>query len=293
MSILGWTGVILGSLFVLAALISMIVITPEKHFSFITLFGKYQKTLNAGFGLKIPFFTSVDERVYIGIEELPVELSLKTQDQVTFSIILKILFQVSDNPDEAYKAVYNLASFKDQLRSISTDAVIPVANGIELEDVYNAKEKITDTAEEALKDFFVEYGITIDRVISDEPRLPVELEEQANAVNVAKREQEAAEYEAKTIKVKKVGEAEADGESVKIRMEKLGEARTEYANATSEAVRALTESGVSPDKAIDFLSNVGDQDALVTASRNGNTIVVSQGGKSDTDMAVLGALKQS
>ena len=269
---------VLLSILTVAAIYSSVVITPENHYSFITMFGKYRKTLAAGLGFKIPFITSVDQVVFLGLQNQTVDLSLKTKDQVTFEISLNIQYKVSRNHFEAYKSVYNIDSLAGTLIKVATNSAIPVANKIELEDVYDAKEKITDIAETQLTKFFErDYGLSIMAVLSDEPKLPQEVEASANAVVAAKREQDAAKYKAEAIRIEKVGEANADGESVKIRMEKLGEAREEYALKSANAVELLVKSGASPREALAFLSHIGDNDAIVTASRNkANTIVISQ-----------------
>lgn len=267
-----------------------IIITPPKHYKFIVFLGKYWFTAKEGLAFKLPFVSWVDKQAYVGVSEKQVPLQLKTKDQVTFSIALKVLYKVSDDIEQAYKALYDLEDFEDQILSIATDASIPVANGIELEDVYDAKEQITDAGNQALSGFFANYGITIINVLSDEPHLPAEVEAQANAVIAAKRDNEAAQYKAQAIKTEKIGEAEADGESVKIRMEKLGQARQDYAEASAFAVKALVDAGCTADSALDFLTRVGDNDALVTASRNGNTIVVSQGATAASSNANLDTL---
>jgi len=58
-------------------------------------------------------------------------------------------------------------------------------------------------------------------------------------------------------------------------MEEVGKARKEYAETTSEAINILREAGVDPHTALNFLTRVGDQDALVTASRNSETAILS------------------
>lgn len=274
--------------------------TPENHYSFITMFGKYQKTLKSGLGFKIPFITRVDARVFLGLQNQVVNLSLKTKDQVTFDIDLNIQYAISKNPMEAYKSIYNIEDLPATLRQVTTNSSIPVANKIELEDVYNAKEEITKVAEEALVAFFEDdYGVSIKDVLSDEPRLPVEVEQQANAVIAAKRGSDAAQYKANAIKIEKIGEAEADGESVKIRSNKLGEAREEYAEKSANAVRLLCATGASPEAALAFLAQIGDNDAIVTASRNeANTVIISQTNKLSADsntsdiVGIIEALKE-
>lgn len=257
------------SLLIAVTLFSMIVFTPENHYSFITVFGKYQKTVAGGLTFKMPFVSSVDKRAYLGLQSQKIALNLKTKDQVTFNLDLNVQYRISDNVDEAFKAMYQIGNFIEEMKSNTTDVAIPVANKIDIEEVYNQKDNILDAVKERLEEFFADYGITIVKVLSDEPQLPRELEEQANAVMVAKRSKEAAIHEAETIKTKKVGEATADGDSVKIRMNKQGEAREEYAEKTALGVQKLVAQGCSPNAALEFLNQIGEQDAIVSAARNG------------------------
>jgi len=209
------------------------------------------------------------------IQQLEVPLRLKTKDQVTFSISLKVFYKVVEDVREAFKAEYNLNHYDEQMLSVATDSAIPVANGVELEHVFNSKEDILVAAERALTTYFRDYGIEIEKVLSDEPQLPEEVENSANEVIAAQRLNDAARFKADAIRTEKVGEATADGESVKIRMEEVGKARKEYAETTSAAIDILKASGVDPSTALNFLTRVGDQDALVTASRNSETAILS------------------
>lgn len=260
---------------VIVTLALTVVITRQKQMKHILLLGKYWKTATPGLSFKIPFLSWVDRVSSTNIQQLEVPLRLKTRDQVTFSISLKVFYKVVDQIEEAYKSEYNLNDFREQILSVATDSAIPVANGVELENVFNSKEAILETAENALSKYFIDYGIEIERVLSDEPQLPVEVENSANEVIAAQRLNDAAKFKAEAIRTEKVGEATADGESVKIRMEEVGKARKEYAETTSEAVAILSASGVDANTALNFLTRVGDQDALVTASRNSDTAILS------------------
>lgn len=260
---------------VVALLYSSVIITQQKTLKHLVLLGKYWRTASPGLSFKIPLLTWVDKTSDTNIKQLEVPLRLKTKDQVTFSISLKVFYKVADDVKEAYKSAYNLDSFEDQMLSVATDSAIPVANSVELENVFNSKEEILERAADALTAYFSDYGIVIDKVLSDEPQLPLEVENSANEVIAAQRLNDAARYKAEAIKTEKVGEATADGESVKIRMEEVGKARKEYAETTSEAILILQAAGVEPNLALNFLTRVGDQDALVTASRNSDTAILS------------------
>lgn len=273
-------GLVFGGLvvgFIIITLISSIVFTDENHYSFITMFGKYNTTLPAGLAFKIPFVTAVDKTAFLGLASEEVQLKLKTKDQVTFNLKLNVQYQISHNKEEAYKAMYNISNYLDEMSNVATNASISIANSIMIEDVYDKKEQILDTVKQELTEFFDDYGITITRVLSDEPRLPKELEDQANEVMKAKRKKEASTFNADAIRIEKVGAAEADGESVKIRMENLGQARKDFADKTAEAVEALMATGCSSSDALNFLHGVAEQDAIVTASRNGATMIFRSG----------------
>jgi len=266
---------VLIGLAIMAVLASSVVITKQKQLKHILLLGKYWRTAAPGLSFKIPFFSWVDRVSDTNIKQLEVPLRLKTKDQVTFSISLKVFYKIVEDKKEAYKAEYNLNDFQMQMLSVATDSAIPVANGVQLEHVFNSKEAILDTAANALTVYFKEYGIEIEKVLSDEPQLPQEVENSANEVIAAQRLNDAAKFKAEAIRTEKVGEATADGESVKIRMEEVGKARKEYAETTSAAIDILQASGVDAHTALNFLTRVGDQDALVTASRNSDTAILS------------------
>lgn len=266
--------VILGAI-VLFLLAKSIVIVEPKQYHFVLFLGKYWKTATPGFNLIIPYLSWVDKKASTALHETPVELSLKTSNHVTFGLILKVQHQVSSDVQLAYKALYDLENYQAQLKSFATDAAIPVANGIELEDVYNKKEHIADKAKERLRQFFHDFGVEIVDVLSDEPQLPKSVEVQANKVMEMQREKQAATYEAEAIREREVGKAKADGESVKIRMEKMGEARRVYAQSAAEAIKVLTSAGTSADEALRFMTAIADNDALVTAARHGSTVVMA------------------
>ena len=266
---------VIPTVIVLLILASSIVITKQKQMKHILLLGKYWKTATPGLSFKIPFLSWVDRVSNTNIQQLEVPLRLKTRDQVTFSISLKVFYKVVERVEEAYKSEYDLNDYREQMLSVATDSAIPVANSVDLENVFNSKEEILETAESALSKYFIDYGIKIEKVLSDEPQLPIEVESSANEVIAAQRLNDAAKFKADAIRTEKVGEATADGESVKIRMEEVGKARKEYAETTSEAVAILQASGVDANTALNFLTRVGDQDALVTASRNSETAILS------------------
>lgn len=268
------------------AIVDSIVITKERHLSFVSFLGKYTNTLTAGIGFKLPFVSKVDAVVYTGRDNEKIDLQLKTKDQIMFSLSVNVQYEVSSLVSEAFKAVYNIENYRRDMHSVSTDCAITVANTMEVEDLFSSKEQITDAIKGRLSEFLKEFGVEVHRVLSDEPQLPSSIEDRNNNIIAARRDKEAANDIAEKIRIEKVGAANADGESVKIRMEKLGEAREAYSEKTAIAVNKLVDVGVAPDSALEFLNRIGEQDALVTASRNGSTIVFHGGQSSQSAQGV-------
>ncbi|WP_444930939.1 SPFH domain-containing protein [Microbulbifer sp. SSSA002] len=272
-SFLVWSPVF--AVVVVVLLAKAIVIVEPRQYHFVLFLGAYWKTATPGLNLIVPFLSWVDKKASTALNEVPVELTLKTSNHVTFGLVLKVQHQITTDVHLAHKALYELEDYQAQLKSIVTDIAIPIANSIKLEDVYNNKDQIADKAKEQLRHFFHCFGVQIIDVLSGEPRLPKSVEIQANKVIEMQRERQAAAYEAEAIREREAGKAKADGQSVKIRMKMMGEARRMYAESAAEAIKVLVKAGTSADEALRFLSAIADNDALVTAARHGNTMVMA------------------
>lgn len=81
-------------------------------------------------------------------------------------------------------------------------------------------------------------------------------------------------------------------------MEGIGKARQGYASSSAAAaVKTLSVAGVNPNAALAFIRSAGDQDSIVTASRNmSNGILVAQpqpsSGQADST-AIVAALTEA
>ena len=114
------------AVFFVSALFSSVVFTPENHYSFITVFGKYEKTVASGISFKAPFISSVDKRIFLGLSSRNIPLTLKTLDQVTFNLALNVQYVVSNKPEEAFKALYHISDFKLEMDNVATNSAIPL-----------------------------------------------------------------------------------------------------------------------------------------------------------------------
>ncbi|WP_444930938.1 SPFH domain-containing protein [Microbulbifer sp. SSSA002] len=271
--LLFWPFVI--TLVIVLLLAKSVVLVEPKQYHFVLFLGRYWKTATPGINWIVPFLSWVDKKTSTALKETPVELTLKTSNQVTFGLILKVQHQVTTDVKRAYKALYELENYQIQLKSFATDAAIPIANSIKFEEVYSQKEQIANKVKTRLRHVFNNFGIQVVDVLSGEPCLPISVEAQVNRVMEMQREKQAAIYEAKAIQERELGKAKADGESVRIRMKKAGEARRIYAESTAEAIKTLTSVGTSADEALRFLSAIADNDAIVTAARHGSAALMA------------------
>lgn len=285
LSWVAWIIVVLGGL--LITFLST-VITEEKHYKFIVFFGKYYKTVESGLSFKFPIIMWVDtnKTIYLGRQTEKCKLTVKTQDGATITIGTNVTYKISEEKDKAYRAVYDLEDYKSLMHVYVDDVAISKLNKMTLEDVFDKKEEIQSLIEEKLNQELTEFGITVEGVFLEDPTLPNDLVESYNRKVKAARDLLAADDEANAIKKLAVGKANADGESIKIRMTKMAEARDEFAGKSAESIKTLVASGATVEQAMDFLKSVGDNDALVTASRNSATIVMATNGNGTPSVAV-------
>lgn len=92
-------------------------ITQERKISHITFLGKYWFSSSAGLGVKVPFLSKVDRISDLDVKEHVVVFNLKTNDQFTLSLGMKVYYRVSSNKSQAFSSAYNIEDFRQLIES--------------------------------------------------------------------------------------------------------------------------------------------------------------------------------
>jgi len=222
------------ALLIVFAVIKSILIVPQSENWVIESLGKYNRTLNAGFQLIIPFLEVVRYKVSIQETQLPPDpINAITHDNVSISVQLAILYRIVD----ASKTMYRIENLALGIKTIINGTVRSVIGKTDLDGVQSNRKHIADEIENELNHVANEWGIKLTRVevteveVDDATKSAMQI--QLNAERV--RRGTVTEAEGK----KQAAQLRADAELYTA--QKQAEAKKVLADAEAYAVNAVAQ----------------------------------------------------
>ena len=217
---------VMSILFLLLAILTVykgVVVVPQRQVYLIERFGKYQRTLQAGLNLVIPFLDKVSSEVDILERQLdPQSISVITQDNVEITLKTIVFLRVV----EASKAIYRIQNMQSAVENAATSIVRSTGGELQLDEIQTSREKINEKIKNELSKAAEIWGIEITRteiidVLVDE------------TTRMAQRTQLNAERE------KRARIAMAEGE--KRAQELVAEAELYTAQKKAEGIKAIAD----------------------------------------------------
>ena len=217
---------VMSILFLLLAILTVykgVVVVPQRQVYLIERFGKYQRTLQAGLNLVIPFLDKVSSEVDILERQLdPQSISVITQDNVEITLKTIVFLRVV----EASKAIYRIQNMQSAVENAATSIVRSTGGELQLDEIQTSREKINEKIKNELSKAAEIWGIEITRteiidVLVDE------------TTRMAQRTQLNAERE------KRARIAQAEGE--KRPQELVAEAELYTAQKKAEGIKAIAD----------------------------------------------------
>lgn len=260
--------------------------------------GKFQKILNPGFHVVVPFVDRVSMPISLRIVQLDIRVDTKTEDNVFVKVPVAIQYQV--NPAKVREAFYKLESPQAQIESYVFDIVRAEVPRKTLDDLFLSKDDISEAVQSSLQKVMDEYGFIIRRSLITDITPDAKVAAAMNSINAAKRNREAAEHEADAARIKLVAAASAEAESKKLQGEGTANQRKAIALGIAESVRILHDAGVSEREANAILLATQYFDMQQSLGQNSSTCTVftpltaNGGGNALTEiMAALSAFNQT
>ncbi len=276
----------------LIVIFSSIVITTGKSAKIIERLGKpREKARMPGLGFKLMWpFESVVGVVNLQQQEIGADVSVKTKDNAFMSLPVKVQYRAANNPEGAVKAYYELEEPKKQIVTYVLNNVKNAVSGMDMQELYQNRDKIEKEVQDALSTRFASYGYEIVSVLVDEPRPSDEVRDSFNRVIASTRAREAATNIAEAKRIELVGIATAEKESKKLQGEGMAAMREAIANGMEKAMETLVKSGLTHEQALNLLMDTNRLDTLGAAAAHGNMILVDM--HNGTDMAkTIGAVR--
>ena len=217
-------------------------IVPQSENWVVERLGKYNRTLEAGLQLIIPFFEAVKFKVVVQETQLPPDpINAITHDNVSISVRLAILYRIVD----ASRTKYRIENLELGIKTIINGTVRSVIGKTDLDGVQSNRRHLATEIETELQQVADEWGIKLTRVeitevdVDDATKTAMQI--QLNAERVRRGTVTEAEGRKQAVQLN------ADAELYK--SQKEAEAKKILADAEAYAVtavsRAISEGGAS------------------------------------------------
>jgi regulator of protease activity HflC (stomatin/prohibitin superfamily) len=149
------------ALLVVFVLFRSVRIVPQARAGIVERLGRYQRTLDAGLALLVPFIDRL--RPLVDLREQVVSFPPQpviTEDNLVVSIDTVVYYQVTD----AKAATYEIANFIMGIEQLTVTTLRNVIGGMSLEDTLTSRDQINAQLRVVLDEATGKWGIRVNRV---------------------------------------------------------------------------------------------------------------------------------
>jgi regulator of protease activity HflC (stomatin/prohibitin superfamily) len=235
------------AVFVFLVLARTVRIVPQARAGVIERLGRYQRTLEPGLALVIPFVDRLRPLIDLReqVESFPPQPVI-TEDNLVVSIDTVIYFQITDP-----KAVtYEIANFIGGIEQLTVTTLRNVIGGMSLEETLTSRDHINAQLRSVLDEATGKWGIRVNRVELKAVDPPRTVQETMEKQMRAEREKRAAILTAEGVKQSQILEAEGRKQSAILTAEGQRQAAILEAEGQAQAIdtvfRAIHEGNPDP-----------------------------------------------
>jgi regulator of protease activity HflC (stomatin/prohibitin superfamily) len=230
--------VIVVVIFVLVVLARSIRIVPQASAGIVERLGAYQKTLDPGLRILVPFIDRL--RPLIDMREQVVSFPPQpviTEDNLVVSIDTVVFFQVTD----ARAATYEIANYLGAVEQLATTTLRNVVGGLNLEQALTSRDEINGKLRVVLDEATGKWGIRVGRVELKAIDPPASIQDSMEKQMRAERERRAVILTAEGTKQAAILEAEGFRQGVILRAEGDAKAAVLRADGEAQAISTVFE----------------------------------------------------
>ncbi|NLT04945.1 MAG: SPFH/Band 7/PHB domain protein [Solirubrobacterales bacterium] len=242
------TLIVLGviALVVLVTIAQGVRIVPQARAGIVERLGRYNRTLDAGLALIVPYVDRV--KPLVDLREQVVSFPPQpviTEDNLVINIDTVTYYQVTDPKS----AIYEIADFISAIEQLTVTTLRNVIGGMTLEDTLTSRDQISAALRAVLDEATGRWGIRVNRVELKAVDPPATIQEAMEKQMRAERDRRAAILTAEGVKQSQILTAEGEKQSAILRAEGLRESQILEAQGEAEAIQtvfdAIHKGGVS------------------------------------------------
>ncbi|HEX2165217.1 MAG TPA: SPFH domain-containing protein [Thermoanaerobaculia bacterium] len=232
------TLIVLGvvALVVLVTIAQGVRIVPQARAGIVERLGRYQRTLDAGLALIVPYVDRV--KPLIDLREQVVSFPPQpviTEDNLVINIDTVIYFQVTDPK----AASYEIADYIGAIEQLTVTTLRNVIGGMTLEDTLTSRDKVSGALRIVLDEATGRWGIRVNRVELKAVDPPASIQEAMEKQMRAERDRRAAILTAEGYKQSQILTAEGEKQSAILRAEGQREAQILEAEGEAKAIETV------------------------------------------------------
>src|SRR5688500_17725368 len=220
-------------LFVLARTVRIV---PQARAGIIERLGRYNRTLDAGLTIVIPFVDRL--RPLIDLREQVVSFPPQpviTEDNLVVNIDTVIYCQVTDPKS----ATYEIADYIAGIEQLTVTTLRNVVGGMTLEDTLTSRDTVNAQLRGVLDEATGKWGIRVNRVELKAVDPPGSIQEAMEKQMRAERDKRAAILQAEGYKQSQILTAEGEKQSAILRAEGSRESQILTAEGQSKAIETV------------------------------------------------------
>lgn len=236
---------------------NIIKIVPQSEMWVVERLGRYNKTLQPGLSVLIPFIERVVNRV--NMKEILIDIpqqDIISKDNASVSIDAVCFIRITD----PYKATYQVDNLEYAIENLALVNIRNELGKMELDEILSSREVLNSAITNQIDDATNPWGVKVQRVDIKELEPAKSIKETMEKQIKAEREKRAEILTAESIKKSKILQAEGENQSIILRAEAekreaelRAEAREREAEAEAKATKMLSEAIKNgEDKAINY-----------------------------------------
>jgi len=267
------------ALVVLFTIARSVRIVPQARAGVVERLGRYQRTLEPGLALVVPYVDRV--KPLLDLRETVVSFPPQpviTEDNLTIQIDTVIYFQVTDPK----AATYEISDYISAIEQLVVTTLRNVCGGMNLEETLTSRDKVSSALRVVLDEATGRWGIRVNRVELKAVDPPPSIQEAMEKQMRAERDRRAAILTAEGVKQSQILTAEGEKQSSILRAEGQRESQILSAQGQSKAIETVFEA-----------IHKGDADPKLLAYQYLQTLPQIAQGESNTVWIVPSELSQA
>lgn len=232
------------AVFFLVAFVTTFKVVPQRSVYIVERLGKYNRTLDAGFHILIPFIDKVAYRQNLKEQAIDVASQICiTRDNIAVEVDGILYLQVID----PQKASYGIDNYKFAVIQIAQTTMRSIIGKMELDKTFEERETVNGSIVEAVDKASEPWGIKVSRYEVKNISPPQSIKDAMEKQMRAEREKRAQIAESEGDKQAKINRAEGDKQEMIARSEGEKQRKINEASGTAaeiEMVAIATAKGI-------------------------------------------------